>query len=92
MKVVKAQVLVEGRVQGVFYRGSTCREAQSLNIKGWVTNCVNGNVEAVFEGAETNVNKMIEWCKRGPSAAIVKNVKVDWKEPEGSFSDFSVKY
>ena len=58
MDIVKAHVVIEGRVQGVFYRASTCKEAKLLNLNGWVKNCPDGRVEAAFEGKKNAVNKM----------------------------------
>ena len=92
MAFVKAHVVIEGRVQGVFYRASTCEEAKLLNLKGWVQNCHDGRVEAVFEGEKNIVNKMIDWCQEGPPGALVNNVKVDWEKPEGKYLDFSIRY
>lgn len=92
MEIVKAHVYIAGRVQGVFFRASTRNEASSLKIKGWVKNCVDGSVEAVFEGDKNKVNKMVHWCYNGPPGAFVNDVKVVWGKPTGEYSDFSVKY
>ncbi len=92
METAKAHVFIKGRVQGVFYRASTCSQAAEFNINGWVKNCVDGSVEAVFEGAKDNVLRMIEWCKTGPSHAIVRDVKIDWLKFDNEFTDFSTRY
>ena len=92
MEIVKAHVYITGRVQGVFFRASTRNEANSLKIQGWVRNCVDGSVEAVFEGDESKVKKMVHWCYSGPPGAFVNDVKVVWEEPMGENSDFLVKY
>lgn len=92
MDSVRAHLLIEGRVQGVFYRASTCREARLLNINGWVKNCPDGRVEAIFEGKEKNVKKMIDWCYKGPPGAIVMDVKINWEKPEEKYEDFSIRY
>lgn len=92
MNVARAHVFIEGRVQGVFYRASTCNEAGLLNLNGWVRNCSDGRVEAVFEGDKSTVDRMISWCHVGPVGANVKAVKVEWEKTEGGFSGFSVKY
>ena len=88
----RAHVIVEGRVQGVFFRYETRSKAHALNLTGWVKNRYDGSVEAVFEGEERDVKKMIEWCHQGPPAAIVRNVSVEWDEPKGEYSSFSVSY
>ena len=92
MSITRAHVFVEGRVQGVFFRANTCEEALSLGIAGWVRNCADGRVEAVFEGKEELVQKMIDWCHVGPQGALVRNVAVNWEEPTKAFKTFSIKY
>ncbi|HEY9859484.1 MAG TPA: acylphosphatase [Candidatus Obscuribacterales bacterium] len=79
----RAHVLVSGRVQGVGYRMSTCRAAETLGINGWVKNLSDGRVEAVFEGSPELLEEMIRWCHKGPRMAIVQKVKVEYEEPEG---------
>lgn len=78
-----AHVFISGRVQGVGYRFSTVEEAYRWGVKGWVRNLPDGRVEAVFEGNTTGVKEMINWCYQGPTAAVVKNVAVEYQEPEG---------
>ncbi|MBI2560008.1 MAG: acylphosphatase [Planctomycetes bacterium] len=92
MSIVRAHVYVEGMVQGVFFRAGTVDKARSLNIVGWVRNCPDGSVEAVFEGKKDVVEKIVNWCRVGPSGAIVRNVDVNWEEPTGEFKTFSIKY
>ena len=89
---VQAHVFVSGNVQGVFFRSSTRRKAQSLDVKGWVKNLADGRVEAVFEGKEEAVNEMIQFCRQGPRAADVRDVEVERKEYTGKFDSFSIKY
>ena len=64
-------VTIRGRVQGVGYRAFVEREALAAGIEGWVRNCRDGSVEAVFSGAPDIVAKMIATCRRGPYAARV---------------------
>jgi acylphosphatase len=80
---IRAHVFISGRVQGVGYRYSTMDEADRLGVHGWVRNLPDGRVEAVFEGSKTVVEEMIRWCHKGPSAAVVKDVAVEYEEPEG---------
>lgn len=87
---VRAHVYVSGRVQGVFFRYETKKEAEKRNVKGWVRNLPDGRVEAVFEGEKENVEKLIEFCHRGPSLARVEKVEVLWEEYEGKFKDFKL--
>lgn len=68
---------ITGRVQGVYYRESMCREAERLNVNGWVRNRVDGSVEAVVDGAPEAVEAIIRWARRGPPAAHVQDVAVE---------------
>jgi len=74
---------VRGHVQGVFFRSDARDRAQSLRVAGWIRNVPDGTVEAVFEGEPERVESMVEWCRRGPSGAQVKDLDVDWEEPSG---------
>jgi len=87
MKAVK--VIIYGKVQGVGFRNFVFLNAKKLNIKGYVKNNPDGTVEAVFEGDEDNINKMIELCKKGPERARVD--KIDIKEIEiNNYQDFKI--
>ncbi len=88
----RAHVFIKGLVQGVFFRSSTRNEAKRLGVTGWVKNLWDGRVEAVFEGDEEKVKRMIEWCHHGPPGAHVTGVEVNWEEPTGEFSDFRIEY
>jgi acylphosphatase len=80
---VRAHVFVSGRVQGVTYRATTRREAIERVVDGWVRNLDDGRVEAVFEGPESAVEGMLEYCQAGPARARVDDVTVDHESPEG---------
>lgn len=86
--MARAQVVISGRVQGVFFRHETARRARSRGVNGWVRNLPDGRVEAVFEGTRDSVESLIRWCREGPSMAAVSSVDVEWQEPqrESSFS------
>jgi acylphosphatase len=92
MDNVRARVIVEGRVQGVFFRHHTQETAYKLGVKGWVKNRRDGSVEALFEGHKENVEQIIRWCHRGPSEARVMNVHATWENYTGEFEDFSINY
>ena len=70
-----ARVLIRGKVQGVWFRGWTVREAERLALHGWVRNRVDGSVEAAFAGSLGAVREMIERCRVGPPAAQVEQVE-----------------
>ena len=79
--MTRARVRVRGRVQGVFFRVEIRDRARSLGLVGWVRNCSDGSVEAVFQGEPERVQSMVDWCGRGPSGASVDSVDVNWEEP-----------
>lgn len=84
--LTRAHLRIEGRVQGVFYRHSTKTEARALGLLGWVRNMDDGSVELEVEGPRETVEKLIEWCRKGPPNARVDNVDVTWLEPSPSDS------
>lgn len=88
----RAHVFISGRVQGVFYRSNTRKKALELGLAGWVRNLWDGRVEAVFEGEESEIQKVIEWCHRGPAHSSVDKVEMYWEEPTGEFQTFSIRY
>lgn len=83
---------VHGHVQGVGFRQSTVSKAQSLGVKGWVRNVWDGTVEAVAEGSRADLNKFLDWLRRGPRAARVERVESDWEKATGEFDSFRVVY
>ena len=80
---VRRRVVAHGRVQGVFFRDSTRRMAQSRGVAGWVRNRPDGTVEAVFEGDADSVEAMVEAVRGGPGHAHVSRVDVTEEPPEG---------
>lgn len=87
---VRRRVVVHGRVQGVFFRDSTRRHAETAGVAGWAENRDDGAVEAVFEGDEAAVERLVEFCRRGPRRAEVSGVDVADEEPEG-LSGFTIR-
>jgi len=86
----RLQVTVRGRVQGVFFRSSTQREARRLGLTGWVANRRDMSVEVLAEGDEDELRELLNFCNRGPSAARVEKVDVRWRKYSGEFSDFRI--
>ncbi len=72
--VKRVRAVISGRVQGVWYRGWTVDEARARGLSGWVRNCRDGTVEAVFQGAPEAVDAMVAACRSGPPAARVHDV------------------
>jgi len=88
----RVHVYISGRVQGVFFRAETQRAAVDFILNGWVRNLADGRVEALFEGDDANVDKMLAWCHIGPPAARVEKVLTEEEPFIGEFRDFNVKY
>jgi acylphosphatase len=91
MKVV-AHLVIRGRVQGVWFRGSMQREARRLGVVGWVRNCEDGNVEAEAAGTREAVEALVAWSHHGPRGAQVRDVTVTWPGAGGAgWTDFVVR-
>jgi acylphosphatase len=86
----RKHLFISGRVQGVYFRGYTRDKAISLGIRGWVRNLPDGRVEAVIEGDDSPVKKMVEWCRTGTPPARVDHVEVIDEDPGGDFEGFSI--
>jgi len=85
VKVTK-HLIVRGRVQGVGFREYLGREAERLNVKGWVRNRHDGTVEAMLHGWPEDVAKILNWTRRGPPGARVTAMQVN--EASGEFERF----
>ncbi len=83
METVRVRVIVSGRVQGVWFRESTRREALGMGVAGWVRNLSDGDVEAVFEGESAAVAAAVAWAHRGPERATVTSVREFAETAEG---------
>ena len=81
--MIRRRVVVHGRVQGVFFRDTMRRMAQSRGVAGWVRNTPERTVEAVFEGEPQAVESMVRFCHHGPRGASVSRVEVAEEAPEG---------
>jgi len=81
--MIRRRVTVTGRVQGVFFRETMRRRAESSRVNGWVRNNGDGSVEAVFEGEQKAVERLVDWCREGPRGARVEWVDVATEELEG---------
>lgn len=81
--MIRVRVVVEGRVQGVFYRQGCQRAATSNGVAGWVRNNRDGTVEAALEGEPGAVNQVVAWMRIGPPQALVTRVVTTVEEPTG---------
>jgi len=83
---------VSGHVQGVSFRYHTKKQANSLNLKGFVRNLGDGRVEVVAQGPKPDLERLAEWLHQGPDSASVKSVEVFWEKPEKEFDKFGLKF
>ena len=81
--MIRYRVIVHGFVQGVFFRDTVRRRAVASNVTGWVRNNADGTVEAAFEGATSDVDRLVSLCREGPPGSRVDHVDVIREEPEG---------
>jgi acylphosphatase len=101
--IKRAHIVIYGDVIGVGFRSWISMQAKKLGLTGWVRNVGEGacpesrwrsgrRVEAVFEGEEEGVKKMIKLCKKGPEVAWVERVDAREEKPTGKFVGFGIKY
>ena len=90
--LASVRAIVYGRVQGVFYRAFTSRQAKELGLTGYVRNLPDGGVEVQAYGERKQLEKLINTLMIGPPAAAVEKIVTDWPEYSGSYSDFDIAY
>lgn len=83
-------VVIHGRVQGVMFRHNTAKTAEKAGVKGWVRNNPDGTLEAVFEGEDTELEKVINWCRKGPIGSKIDRVEVREEKFTGEFDGFQI--
>ena len=88
----RIRIFVSGKVQGVFFRQTLKVVARKNNVSGWVRNLRDGRVEAVLEGDEESICRLIEWSHGGPANARVEDIDIKNEEFSGEFSKFDVLY
>lgn len=89
MKTV--QLIISGRVQGVYFRMFTKKQADKLGIMGFVRNKANGAVEVIAYANDTNLNLFINWCHKGPMTARVENVSINNYSTSEQFTCFEIR-
>ncbi len=87
----RVHLTINGRVQGVYFRGSTVEQARHLGLTGWVTNRADGSVEVVAEGEREQLEKLVNWCHSGPPGARVRDVLAEWLDSKHEFLGFFIK-
>ena len=87
----RLHLIVSGRVQGVGFRFSAYDEAEELALAGWVRNLPGGEVEIVAEGSRENLQMLAAWAHLGPPSAHVTEVREDWLDFTGEFTEFRIR-
>jgi acylphosphatase len=87
----REKIKIFGRVQGVFFRHFTKKEAKKLDLKGWCRNELDDTVLIVVEGEETKLKNFIEWCRKGPPMANVEKVEVEEEKYIGDEGEFEIR-
>jgi len=88
----RIRIIVTGKVQGVFFRQALKVMAKKNDVFGWVKNLKDGRVEAVLEGDEDKVSRLVEWSHGGPANARVEDEEIHNEKFSGEFSKFDVLY
>ena len=81
--MIRRRLIVHGRVQGVGFRYTLARQAQSRGVAGSAANRPDGAVEVVLEGEQEAVESLVRWCEEGPRGAVVERVEVAEEQPDG---------
>lgn len=88
---VRVEMKVSGRVQGVWFRQSTCDRGRQLGVSGWVRNLPDGRVEVTAEGTKARLMDLVAFCREGPPTARVDDVDVRWSEAQGVSGAFEIR-
>jgi acylphosphatase len=86
----RVKIFVSGRVQGVYFRAFTKKQAKQLALNGWAKNLEDGRVEIVAEGNEAAIEKLIQWSQKGPMTARVDQIETVELEADGELNTFII--
>ncbi len=85
-----AKIIVQGTVQGIFFRQFVKEHADNLGLVGFVRNLESGNVEIIVEGKDEQIERMVGFVRKGPEHAQIRNVQIEGKKWSGDFKEFKV--
>ncbi|NPE27009.1 acylphosphatase [Methanococcoides sp. SA1] len=85
-----ARFVVQGTVQGIFFRQFVKEHADDLKLRGFVRNLDSGDVEVVCEGEDEALKRLNEFLKKGPAHAQIRNVEIEERKWEGDFKEFKI--
>jgi len=89
---VRIRAFINGRVQGVYYRAETQKQAIELALTGWVRNLADGRVEVLAEGDQQSVRQLMAWLRQGPPRSRVDEVEESNETYTGEFDSFSINF
>lgn len=87
----RLEATIHGRVQGVYFRGTTREQARALGLTGWVRNEYDGTVRVVAEGDQPTLTRLLSFLHQGPPGAHVTHVDPHWRDATGEFTGFHVR-
>jgi len=87
---IRVHLFISGLVQGVFFRENIRSKAKANAVKGWVKNLADGRVEVIMEGEQKDVERIIEFCKKGPVGSRVINLQIIKENFKGEFNYFDI--
>jgi len=85
------QMIVKGKVQGVFFRANTQKKATLLGLKGYVRNLENGDVQVIASGADEKIDILLDWINRSPEGAEVHDIELKTFDIDKEFKKFSIR-
>lgn len=85
-----SKIIISGTVQGIFFRNFTRENANKLDLKGYIRNLEDGNIEIFVEGEKDNINSLIDLLKKGPPYSQIRDVKVETRIWSGDFKEFKI--
>lgn len=85
-----AKLIVQGTVQGVFFRQFVKEHADNLKLRGFVRNLENGEVEIIAEGQQEQIERLVGFLKKGPEHSQIRNVKIEERKWSGEFEGFKI--
>lgn len=88
----RLDLVISGKVQGIFFRQFIKQNATDLKLNGFVENKADGTVKVVIEGEEKDLQKLIELCKIGPKLSKINDIRLYWSNPTNEFKGFIIKY
>ena len=91
-QIKRIHAVVHGRVQGVFFRETTCQQAKKIGLSGWVRNLADGTVETEFQGEEKMLARMLDWLAQGSSLSHVTRVESREEDPVSGESEFAIAW